>query len=54
MLTIVDDFSRSIWTNFMQNKGQLTGLLTKFLNYVQNHFSAIVKNVKTDNGLEFS
>lgn len=52
-LTIVDDFSRGVWTFLMQNKSQAVGILTSFLKYVQNQFDTRVKVVRIDNGSEF-
>lgn len=53
ILTIVYDFSRYVWVYLMQHKGQVTGLLTKCLNYVKNHFDTMMKHVRSDNGMEF-
>lgn len=52
-LTIVDDFSRSVWTFLMQHKTQAVKLISNFVNYVDNQFGLKVKGIRTDNGAEF-
>lgn len=53
MLTIVDDFSRGVWTYLMQPKTQVANLLENSFNFVKNHFHTQVKVLRSDNGREF-
>lgn len=52
-LTIVDDYSRSVWTFLMQNKTQAIKLIVNFIKYVSNQFDTRIKIIRTDNGSEF-
>lgn len=53
MLTIVDDFSRATWIYLLQSKAEVSDVFETFVNTVENHFGSRVKNVRTDNGIEF-
>ena len=48
--TIVDDKSRATWTYLVHTKDQVLSVLTQFLQYVETHFKAKVKYVRSDNG----
>lgn len=37
----------------MQLKGQVVGILSKFIHMIQNQFGIIIKTIRTDNGAEF-
>ena len=52
-LTILEDFSRSIWTFLLGDKTQVYQTLSNFLAYVSTKFQRSVKTIKTDNGTEF-
>ena len=52
-LTIVDDFSRSVWTYLMLAKSEVRTVLTNFLSYTGKQFGKSVKMVRSDNGTEF-
>lgn len=52
-LTIVDDYSQSVWTFLMQSKAQAVCLLANFITYAATQFGLPVKMVRTDNGAEF-
>lgn len=52
-LTIVDDYSRSVWVYLMRDKGQTGDLLRNFCVMENNQFGKPVKIITSDNGLEF-
>ena len=52
-LTIVDDFSRSVWTYLMLEKSEVKTILKNFLAYTEKQFGKAVKMVRSDNGTEF-
>ncbi|KAK4411317.1 Retrovirus-related Pol polyprotein from transposon RE2 [Sesamum angolense] len=52
-LSIVDDYSRGIWTFLLKHKSQVPCTLDKFFKLVHTQFQATVKVVRTDNGTEF-
>ncbi|KAL2896998.1 Retrovirus-related Pol polyprotein from transposon TNT 1-94, partial [Bienertia sinuspersici] len=51
-LTILDDCSRTTWTNLIHNKTQVGAVIKHFLAYAITHFNATVKSIRTDNGTE--
>ncbi|KAJ3685421.1 hypothetical protein LUZ61_014585 [Rhynchospora tenuis] len=52
-LTIVDDFSRSVWVYLMAEKKETSNLLMSFCKMVSTQFGKSVKCVRSDNGVEF-
>jgi transposase InsO family protein len=52
-LVIIDDYSRSTWMFFLQDKSEIQEVLKKFLKRAQNEFYAKVKRIRSDNGIEF-
>lgn len=52
-LTIVDDYSRSVWTYLMSTKTHVFSILRNFNAYIQNHFKTTIKFCRTDHGIEF-
>ena len=52
-LTIVDDFSRSTRVHLLSQKSNATPLLQSFILFAEKQFGAVVKTVRSDNGLEF-
>ncbi|GKB89372.1 retrovirus-related pol polyprotein from transposon TNT 1-94 [Tanacetum coccineum] len=50
--TIVDDRTRATWTYLVHRKDQISDLLDTFLAYVDNHFKAKPKYIRSDNGTE--
>ena len=52
-LTIVDDFSRSVWTCLLLEKSEVRTVLQKFCQMTSKQFSKDVKTVCSDNGTEF-
>lgn len=53
-LTIVDDYSRATWTHLMSHKSNAFPILKSFISYIETQFSAHVKIIRSDNGLEFA
>ena len=52
-LTIVDDFSRAVWTYLLLEKSEVKRVLLQFLTYTEKQFNKSVKMVRSDNGTEF-
>ena len=52
-LTIVDDFSRAVWTYLLLEKSEVKDVLKQFLAYTEKQFGKSVKMVRSDNGTEF-
>jgi hypothetical protein len=52
-LTIVDDYTRFTWIFLMKFKSETQGLLKLFITFVHTQFNCQVKNIRSDNGLEF-
>ncbi|GKE30773.1 retrovirus-related pol polyprotein from transposon TNT 1-94, partial [Tanacetum coccineum] len=50
--TIVNDKTRATWTYLIHSKDQIPALLVTFLAYINNHFKAKPKFIRTDNGTE--
>lgn len=53
-LTIVDDFSRSVWVYLLIDKTEVTAMFMHFLAMVERQFGKQVKKVQSDNGTEFN
>ncbi|KAL1217695.1 Retrovirus-related Pol polyprotein from transposon RE1 [Cardamine amara subsp. amara] len=52
-LTIVDDFSRAVWTYLLLAKSEVKQVLQNFCAYVEKQFDKSVRMVRSDNGTEF-
>ena len=52
-ITLVDDYSRSTWTQLLSTKSNALQVLKNFTVMVENQFNTTVKSIRTDNGLEF-
>ena len=52
-LTVVDDFSRAVWTYLMLEKSEVVRLLQNFCAMSERQFGYPVKTVRSDNGTEF-
>ncbi|CAA7044030.1 unnamed protein product [Microthlaspi erraticum] len=52
-LTIVDDYSRSVWTFLMLEKSETKGLIQNFCAMSSRQFGKPVKRVRSDNGTKF-
>ncbi|GJY38141.1 putative RNA-directed DNA polymerase [Tanacetum coccineum] len=52
-LTIVDDYSRAVWTYLLKTKDEVFDCFINFVKLIHNQFDAKIKNVRSDNGTEF-
>jgi transposase InsO family protein len=52
-MTIIDDFSRKVWTSFLRQKNEALSILKKWKILVENQTGRKVKKLRTDRGLEF-
>ncbi|KAL1198691.1 Retrovirus-related Pol polyprotein from transposon TNT 1-94 [Cardamine amara subsp. amara] len=52
-LTIVDDYSRSVWIYLMVEKKETQIHLMNFVAMVERQFQTMVKTIRSDNGTEF-
>ena len=52
-LTIVDDFSRAVWTFLLLEKSEVQTTLKTFIQYADKQFNKPVRMVRSDNGTEF-
>ena len=52
-LDVVDEATRYVWIYFLENKGQATFYVGKFINSIQTEFGKRVKQIATDQGTEF-
>ena len=52
-LTLVDDYSRSVWLYLLPNKQDVSQTIRQFISMVEKQFETSVKTVKSDNGTEF-
>ncbi|KAK1439791.1 hypothetical protein QVD17_05611 [Tagetes erecta] len=53
-LTIVDDFSRAVWTFLLKHKSEASQCLKSFHKMVEVQFKKQIKRVRCDNGGEFT
>ncbi|KAG7563712.1 Ribonuclease H-like superfamily [Arabidopsis suecica] len=51
-LTIVDDFSRAVWTHLLIEKSSVATVLKNFVAWALRQFDKKVKTIRTDNGTE--
>jgi hypothetical protein len=52
-LTIVDDFSRFVWTILLKNKSEVSDHVKHFITMIENQYHIVPKTVRSDNGPEF-
>lgn len=52
-LTIVDDFTRSVWVYMLKRKDEVFNMFVSFYNMVFTQFDKKVKVGRSDNGTEF-
>ncbi|GKA56759.1 retrovirus-related pol polyprotein from transposon TNT 1-94 [Tanacetum coccineum] len=52
-LVIVDEYSRYTWVHFLRKKNQAPKMIMSFIRMVENKNDVKVKQIKTDNGVEF-
>jgi len=53
LLTIVDDFTRSTWTQMLQDKTQVVSAIKAFYSMIETQFNVKILMVRSDNGTEF-
>ena len=53
LLTIVDDYSRAVWTYLLVAKSEVRKVVERFCKYTEKQFDKSVQMVRSDNGLEF-
>ena len=53
ILVIVDDFSRFTWVFFLKHKSEATPKLKIFIKQIEVQLRKVVRNIRSDNGLEF-
>ncbi|KAL2230371.1 UNVERIFIED_CONTAM: Retrovirus-related Pol polyprotein from transposon RE1 [Sesamum indicum] len=53
VLTILDDYSRSLWTYLIKHKDQVSSILLTFSSMVETQFGTKIKVLRSDNGSEF-
>ncbi|GJU16796.1 retrovirus-related pol polyprotein from transposon TNT 1-94 [Tanacetum coccineum] len=53
ILVIVDDYSRFTWVKFLRSKDEVLEFVIKFLKMIQIRLNATIRNIRTDNGIEF-
>jgi len=52
-LTIVDDFSRFVWTILLKTKAEVSHHVKQFIIMIENQYNIVPKTVRSDNGPEF-
>lgn len=52
-LTVVDDFSRTVWVYLLKHKHEASNCLIDFYNMVKTQFGKGIKRIRCDNGGEF-
>ncbi|KAJ0432465.1 putative RNA-directed DNA polymerase, Protochlorophyllide reductase [Helianthus annuus] len=53
-LTIVDDYSRAVWTFLISHKNEASDCLINFQKMVKTQFGKLIKRIRCDNGGEFT
>ncbi|GJT97584.1 retrovirus-related pol polyprotein from transposon TNT 1-94 [Tanacetum coccineum] len=53
ILVIVDDYSRFTWVRFLRSKDEALEAIIKCIKNIQVRLNATIRNVRTDNGIEF-
>ena len=52
-LTLIDDYTRKVWIDFIKTKDEAFSKFTEWKRLVENQTERKVKTLRTDNGLEF-
>lgn len=52
-LTVVDDYSRSVWVYLLKRKDEVFDMFVSFYNMVLTQFNKKIKIIRSDNGTEF-
>ncbi|KAL2243773.1 UNVERIFIED_CONTAM: Retrovirus-related Pol polyprotein from transposon TNT 1-94 [Sesamum indicum] len=53
VLTLLDDYSRCLWTFILRQKSQVPVTLKHFCSLISNQFKRSIKTLRSDNGSEF-
>ncbi|GJU55935.1 retrovirus-related pol polyprotein from transposon TNT 1-94 [Tanacetum coccineum] len=53
ILVIFDDYSRFTWVKFLRSKDEAPDAIIKCIKNIQVCLNATIRNVRTDNGIEF-
>ncbi|KAL2240118.1 UNVERIFIED_CONTAM: Retrovirus-related Pol polyprotein from transposon RE2 [Sesamum indicum] len=53
VLTLLDDYSRCLWTFILRQKSQVPVTLKHFCSLISNQFKHSIKTLRSDNGSEF-
>lgn len=53
-LTMVDDYSRSVWVFLLKYKHEASQQLINLCNMIKTQFGKVVKKIRSDNGGEFT
>ena len=52
-MTVVDDYTRSVWVYLLRSKDEVFEYIVSFFNMLQTQFHQTVKIVRSDNSTEF-
>jgi len=52
-LSIMDDFTRTTWTQLLQAKTQVAFTVKSFYSMIENQFNAKILMIRSNNGTEF-
>lgn len=52
-MTIVDDYTRSVWIYLIKSKDEVYNLFVSYVILILNQFKCSIKTVRSDNGTEF-
>ncbi|GJT66255.1 retrovirus-related pol polyprotein from transposon TNT 1-94 [Tanacetum coccineum] len=53
ILVIVEDYSQFTWVKFLRSKNEAPEFIIKLLKMIQVRLNAMVRNIRTNNGIEF-
>ncbi|GKD04394.1 putative RNA-directed DNA polymerase [Tanacetum coccineum] len=53
-LTVVDDYSRSVWVYMLKTKDEVFQMFVNFYNIILTQFNIKIKVIRSDNGTEFT
>ncbi|GKC77727.1 retrovirus-related pol polyprotein from transposon TNT 1-94 [Tanacetum coccineum] len=53
ILVIIDDYSRFTWVKCLRSKDEAQDFIIKFLKMIQVRLKVLVRQIRTDNGIEF-
>ena len=53
-VSFIDDYSRKAWTYFLKGKDEVFSKFKEFKALVENHIEKKIKNLRSENGGEFT